>query len=84
MARMVALICNWWSIFTRMGTGPKHAEAVTTRALFQPAIARKTRHAHQTRLSISSLPARARKVANLLGRISSWLKLFREFRERSG
>jgi len=76
MARMVALIYNWWSIFTRMGTGPKHGEAVTTRALFQQAIARKTRHANQTRLSISSLHAKARQVANLLGRISSWLKLF--------
>jgi hypothetical protein len=25
MARMVALIFNWWSIYTRMGSGPVHA-----------------------------------------------------------
>ena len=59
---------------TRMGAGPKHGEAITTRALFQQEIAKKTKHANQTRLSISSLHAKAKQVANLLGRISRWLK----------
>ncbi|MFN7544157.1 MAG: hypothetical protein ACK5TN_15345 [Acidobacteriota bacterium] len=67
MARMVALIYHWWSIFTRMGTGAKHGEAITTRALFEQSVAKKTRHANQTRLSISSLHARAKRVAHLLG-----------------
>lgn len=84
MARMVALIYNWWSIFTRMGTGAKHGEAITTRALFQQAIAKRTTHANQTRLSISSLHAKARKAANLLGRISQWLKLFVKPAEQLG
>ncbi len=35
MARIVALVYNWWSIFTRMGTGASHVEAITTRPLFQ-------------------------------------------------
>lgn len=48
----------------------------TTRALFQQAVAQKTRHANQTRLSISSLHDKAKQIANLLGRISQCLKLF--------
>jgi len=73
MARMVALIFNWWSIFTRMATGPNHREAITTRPLLQNSVAHKTRHSNQTRLSLSSLHGKARLMANLLHRISGWL-----------
>ncbi|MCX6602701.1 MAG: hypothetical protein NTV52_03825, partial [Acidobacteria bacterium] len=31
MARLVALVYNWWSIFTRMGTPGQHREVITTR-----------------------------------------------------
>lgn len=84
MARMVALIYNWWCIFTRMGTGETHGEAITTRPLFQQAIARRTRHANQTRLSISSIHAKAKQAAHLLNRISTWLKLFVQPAEQLG
>ena len=76
MARIVALIYNWSSIFTRMGTDQTHGKAITTRPLFQQAIAHRTRHADQTRLSISSIHAKGKKAAHLVHRISSWLKLF--------
>jgi hypothetical protein len=76
MARIVALVYNWWSIFTRMGTGASHGEALTTRPLFQQAVVRRTKHANQTKLSISSIHAKARKAAKLLDRISEWLKQF--------
>jgi hypothetical protein len=72
MARMVALIYNWCSIFTRMGTGPKHGEAITTRALFQQAIERNTKHVNQTWMSSSNLHAKAGNAANLLDWISEW------------
>lgn len=74
MARMVALIFNWWSIFTRMATGSKHGEAITTRPLFQHGVARRTRHAGQTLLFISSLHGKARKIAYLLSGISAWIQ----------
>lgn len=44
-------------------------------AFFEPAVANKTRCANQTRLRISSLHAKAKQVADLLGRILEWLKL---------
>lgn len=73
MARIVALIYNWWSIFTRMGTGARHGEALMTRPLFQQAVVRRTRHANQTKLSILSIHAKARQAAQLLDRISECL-----------
>jgi len=74
MARIVALIFNWWSIFTRMATGGKHGEAITTRPLLQHGVARRTRHANQERISIGSVHAKAKKAAHLLARISAWLR----------
>ncbi len=41
------------------------------RPLFQQAIARRTRHANQTRLYISSIHAKAKEAAHLLHRIST-------------
>lgn len=73
MARIVALIHNWWSIFTRMATGPKHGEAITTRPMLQQGVARQTRHANQTRLTIGSMHAGARKIANLFAGFTRWL-----------
>lgn len=82
MARMVALIFNWWSIFTRMATGSRHGEAITTRPLFQHGVARRTRHANQTVLSLSSLHGKARRVANLLSKISAWVQRIRDDAEQ--
>lgn len=76
MARMVALIYNWWSIYTRMATGERHGEAISTRPLLQQAVARRLRHANQTKLCISSVHGRARAVARALDHISGWLRRF--------
>ena len=48
MARIIALVYNWWNIFMRLGTPEKHAEAITSRPLALHGIARQTRHANQT------------------------------------
>jgi hypothetical protein len=74
MARIVALIYNWWSIYTRMATGPTHGEAITTRPLLQQGVARRTTHANRIQLTIASVHAKARKIAHLLTGISTWLR----------
>ncbi len=74
MARIVALIFNWWSIYTRMATGPTHGEAITTRPLLQQGVARETTHANRIYLTIASVHAKAKKIANLLTNISQWLR----------
>jgi len=66
IARIVALIFNRWNTFTRMATGSKHGEAITTLPLFQHGIARRMRRVGQTRLHISNPHGKARKIAYLL------------------
>ena len=33
MARITALVYNWWTIFMRLGIPDKHAEAITSRRI---------------------------------------------------
>jgi hypothetical protein len=54
LAGTVALIYNWWNLFTRLADPEHHREAITTRPLLLSAIARETQHAGQVRLTISS------------------------------
>jgi hypothetical protein len=51
-------IYNWWTIFMRLGIPDKHAEAVTSRLLALYGIARRTRHANQTTVEITSTHAK--------------------------
>jgi hypothetical protein len=82
MARIVALIFNWWSIFTRMATRDVHREALTTRPLFLFSLARKTRSGGQNFLTIQSMHAKAGKIAHLLARMSGWFANFKTIAEQ--
>jgi len=54
MARITALVYNWWTIFMRLGIPDKHAEAITSRPLALHGIARQTRHSNQTTVEITT------------------------------
>src|SRR5271165_5769184 len=53
LARSVALIYNWWSLFVRLADPEHHREAITSRPLLLTALARRTHHAGQVRLTVS-------------------------------
>jgi hypothetical protein len=82
MARIVALIFNWWSLYTRIASGRKHAEAITTRPLFLAGIGRRVTSGRQHFLSLSSLHAKAKKLARLLAWMSHCLSVFRRGAEQ--
>jgi hypothetical protein len=74
MARITALIYNWWTIFMRLGIPDKHAEAITSRPLAMQGIARRTTHANQTTLEITSTHAKAPVIGAALSNVSAFLK----------
>ena len=59
MARIVALIYNWWTLYARLVNPDKHAEAITSRPLLLHAIAKQTSHGNQTTVTITSTHAKA-------------------------
>ena len=82
MARITALIYNWWSLFVRLANPDQHTEAVTSRPLMLYAIGKQTRHAGQNRLTISSKHAEAKKVEQCYRRIAAFFKELRSTAEQ--
>ena len=82
MARITALIYNWWSLFVRLVDPNQHTEAITSRPLMLHAIGKQTRHAGQNRLIITSTHAEASKVMEGYRRIAAFFKQLRSTAEQ--
>jgi hypothetical protein len=74
MARITALVYNWWTIFMRLGLPEQHAEAITSRPLAMYGIARRTKHANQITVDVTSMHAKASLIGTVLNNVSSFLK----------
>jgi hypothetical protein len=77
MARIIALVFNWWSLYTRLAIPGRHTEALTSRPLLLHGIARKTKHSQQARLTITSAHGKAARVQRRLRQGSEYLQRFR-------
>ena len=66
MARQIALIYNWWSLFVRLALPRRHAEAITSRPLLLTAVGTQTRHQGQTKLTLTSAHAKTGQIQRTL------------------
>lgn len=82
LAAMVALFYNWWSLFVRLAEPAHHREAITSRPLLLSAIARRTNHAGQTTLTISSTHARRDETRMAYARLAGFLARLRQNAEQ--
>ncbi len=82
MARIVALVANWWNLFVRLADPEHHREAITTRPLLLEAIARQTTHAGGTTLTISSIHGQRQRARRALTRIAAFFAELRETAEQ--
>jgi hypothetical protein len=74
MARLIALVYNWWTLFGRLADPDHHREALTSRPLLLHGIARQTRHAGQTRLTITASHGRRHQAVQALRRIAKFFQ----------
>ncbi len=82
MARIIAQVYNWWSLFTRLAIPEKHAEAITSRPLLLNAVGKQTTHAGQTTVTVTSMHAKAPQMRSALQGISSFLATIRNAAEQ--
>ena len=73
MARHIALIYNWWSLFVRLADPSLRREAITGRPLLLHAVARQTTHAGQTVVQVTPLHAEEPKIRQMLTALSQLL-----------
>ena len=76
MARIVALVFNWWSLYVRLAIPKRHTEAVTSRPALVYGIAKQTRHGNQTKVTITSCHGKADVIEQALGKVSRFLTRF--------
>ena len=82
MARCVALVFNWWNMFTRLADPDQHREAITSRPLLLTAIGRLTTHAGRTTLRVSSAHGRHWWTRRAFARIGGFFARLRQTAEQ--
>jgi hypothetical protein len=76
MARIVALVFNWWSLWVRLAVPGRHTEAVTSRPALVYGVAKRTTHGNQSKVTITSCHGKAEGIANLLDNVHRFLLRF--------
>jgi len=84
LARLTALVYNWWNIFTRLAQPDRHLEAVTSRPLLLNAVGRLVESGRRKLLWLSSNHALADKIQLVLGRIGQFLTRLHAAAEQLG
>ena len=74
IARIIALIYNWWNIFARLANPDKHMEAITSRPLLLSSVGRLTEHGRQKKMTITSTHARAGYIQETFQRIQRFFE----------
>ncbi len=82
MARLIALIYNWWSLYTKLVDEQIAREAITSRPMFLLHIAKMSTHQSMRTLVIFCAHAQAREIREKLEatarRLKEWAKLTAE------
>lgn len=74
IARMNALIYNWWTLFVRLLNPGSHLEAITTRPLLLSSVGRLTESGRQKRLIITAQHTKAEGVEKAYRKLSQFFK----------
>lgn len=74
MAKIIALIYNWWSLFIRLIYPNKHTEAITSRPLMLQAVGKLVSHANQKIITVCSIHSKSAHIQKSLTAISSFFK----------
>lgn len=76
MARLIAIVSNWWNVFTRMAEPDVHREPVTSRPAYLNIVGRITTNGGRRVLRLTSTHADARAIRgslNLIGQFLKWV-----------
>ena len=72
IARMIALIYNWWNIFARLANADKHMEAITSRPLLLSSVGRLTETGRKKTMTITSTHTEAEFIQSTFERIQQF------------
>ena len=82
MARLIALIYNWWTLFVRLIEPNYHLEAITSRPLLLHAVGTQIQHAGQKIIQVNSNHGEINKVQKALTDVSAFFKTLKPCAEQ--
>lgn len=82
MARIIAQVYNWWTLFVRWIDQDQHREAITSRPLMLHGVAREVRHAGQIKLKLTQMHGKGSKIKKYIRLINRFLHKIKTFAER--
>ncbi len=77
MARMVALIYNWWNLFVRLAIPDKHHEAITSRPLMLSSVGRLTESGRQRRMVITTTHGEMKTIQLAYARVNAFFSMLK-------
>ncbi len=69
IARLIALVYNWWNVFTRLARPDQHMEAITSRPLLLHAVGRMVSTGRRKIIRLTSIHAMSDQIRRALNRI---------------
>lgn len=82
MAKIIALIYNWWTLFVRLITPSNHLEAITSRPLLLHAVGKQITHAGHKIIQVNSNHAKFKKIQGALISLSAFFKTLKPCAEQ--
>jgi hypothetical protein len=73
VARLIAIVYNWWNIFTRLAQSDRHLEAITSRPLLLQAVGRLVTTGRRKIIRLTSTHALADRIRITLNRIGQFM-----------
>lgn len=77
MARMVALVYNWWNLFVRLAIPDKHHEAITSRPLMLSSVGRLTESGRQRRMVITTTHGEIETIQLAFARVNTFFSMLK-------
>ena len=77
MARLIAIVANWWNVFCRLADPTAHREAITSRPAYMGIMGRIVESGRKRIIHLTSTHAESELIQRALGTVAAffrWLK----------
>ena len=74
MARLIAIVANWWNVFCRLADGDRHLEPTTSRPMYMGVVGRLVVSGRRRLLRLTSTHLRAGEIQDSLMRIGEFMR----------
>lgn len=84
IARLIAIVANWWNIFCRLADGDKHHEPTTSRPMYMGIVGRLVTSGRKRLLRLTSTHLKAKEIESSLMRIGEFMRRISATAEQLG